>query len=110
MAMQNFHYGICFITVVSLSGCAVNPQEASPDSIAQSVKESAMVIGQDFVRRGRALRVSHYRSQAGKPWSDEEDQELLAEFDTGNTVAVIASNHGRTEGAISSRLAKLGKI
>lgn len=49
-------------------------------------------------------------SQAGKPWSDEEDQELLAEFDAGNKLVAIASHHGRTEGAISSRLAKLGKL
>ena len=58
----------------------------------------------------REQRERSLPSHAGKPWSEEEDQELIAEFDAGIKVAVIASNHGRTEGAISSRLVKLGKV
>ena len=60
--MLHFHYGICLIATVSLLGCAPSPREALPSSIAQSVKESVMVVGQDFVWRGPALRVSHYRT------------------------------------------------
>ena len=57
--MLHFHYGMCLIVIVSLLGCAANPCEALPGSIAQSVKESVMVVVQDFVWRGPALRVSH---------------------------------------------------
>ncbi len=60
--MLHFHYGMFLIAIVSLLGCASNPREALTGSIAQSVKESAMVVDQDFVWRGPALRVSHYRT------------------------------------------------
>ena len=60
--MLHFHYGMCLIAIVSLLGCAPNPRESLPSSIAQSVKESVMAVGQDFIWRGPALRVSHYRT------------------------------------------------
>jgi hypothetical protein len=47
---------------------------------------------------------------AGAPWSAEEDVRLGAEFDAGMTVAQIALQHGRSSGAITSRLVKLGRI
>jgi hypothetical protein len=47
---------------------------------------------------------------AGTPWSSEEDSRLTQEFDGGMTVAQIGLQHGRTSGAITSRLVKLGKI
>jgi transcriptional antiterminator Rof (Rho-off) len=60
--MLHFHYGMCLIAIVSLWGCAANPREASPGSIAQSVKESVTVVGQYSVWRSPALQVSHYRT------------------------------------------------
>ena len=47
---------------------------------------------------------------AGTPWSAEEDARLCREFDAGMTTAQIALQHGRTSGAITSRLVKLGRI
>ncbi len=47
---------------------------------------------------------------AGAPWSSEEDTRLTGEFDGGMSIAQIALQHGRTSGAITSRLVKLGKI
>lgn len=47
---------------------------------------------------------------AGQRWSDEEDSLLCHEFDGGTPVAEIARQHGRTSGAITSRLVKLGRI
>jgi len=47
---------------------------------------------------------------AGKPWTEEEDQRLVASFDTGTPVAVLARTHERTTGAINSRLVKLGRL
>ena len=58
----------------------------------------------------REQRERSLPSLAGKPWSEGEDQDLIAEFNAGIKVAVIASKHQRTKGAINSRLAKLGKI
>lgn len=47
---------------------------------------------------------------AGKPWTDIEEEKLLDEFGSGMTTSVIAKEHGRSKGAIESRLANLGKI
>ena len=47
---------------------------------------------------------------AGKPWTDIEEEKLLEEFDSGMMPSAIAKEHGRSKGAIESRLADLGKI
>ncbi len=47
---------------------------------------------------------------AGTPWSAEEDARLAREFDSGMTIAQMALQHGRSSGAISLRLVKLGRI
>ena len=47
---------------------------------------------------------------AGKAWNNEEDLQLVREFDSAMPIAQIAAIHQRTRGAISSRLVRLGKI
>lgn len=47
---------------------------------------------------------------AGKSWSEHEDNELLAAFDRGTPVKEIAIKHGRTPGAIAARLVRFGRI
>lgn len=47
---------------------------------------------------------------AGKAWSDEEDQRLVAAFDAHTPVAALARAHERTVGAITSRLIRLGRL
>jgi hypothetical protein len=47
---------------------------------------------------------------AGKSWTEEEDQRLVAGFDAGTPVAALARTHERTTGAINSRLVKLGRL
>ena len=49
-------------------------------------------------------------SNVGKPWSDEEDQRLLAEFDRGRSPRELASLHGRTLAGIEARLEKHGRL
>ena len=46
---------------------------------------------------------------AGAKWTSEEEQRLLARFDRGITVALLAKEHDRTQIAISERLQKLGR-
>jgi len=47
---------------------------------------------------------------AGKAWSSDEEEELIASFDRGMSLSDLAKKHGRTVTAIRSRLEKLGKI
>lgn len=50
-------------------------------------------------------------ANAGQPWSDAEDKNLLAIFDSNKTtISDIATMHGRTQGAIAARLVRLGRI
>ena len=49
-------------------------------------------------------------ANAGKPWTDEEDQQLVEAFDDGNSIATLVEQHERTKGSITSRLVKFGKI
>lgn len=46
----------------------------------------------------------------GKPWAPDEDQALVAAFEAGSTIKQLAAAHLRTNGAVRSRLMKLGKI
>ena len=45
---------------------------------------------------------------AGKPWTETEDNKLRDEFDAKIKIAAIAKEHGRSYTAIESRLAHLG--
>lgn len=47
---------------------------------------------------------------AGKPWSAEEDRQLLAAFDGGKSLAEISQLHGRTQGGVRARLEKHGRL
>ncbi|WP_423383562.1 hypothetical protein [Burkholderia sp. LMG 32019] len=47
---------------------------------------------------------------AGRAWSPDEDELLLREFDAGVTPKALAKMHGRTKGAIDSRLVKHGRL
>jgi hypothetical protein len=43
------------------------------------------------------------------PWTDAEETTLLVEHDAGRSISEIATLHQRTDGAIRSRLVKLGR-
>ena len=45
---------------------------------------------------------------AGKPWTEAEDDKLQDEFASNLKIADIANEHGRSYGAIKSRLEHLG--
>ena len=47
---------------------------------------------------------------SGQPWTTEEEQEVLRQFDAKMDVEEIAVKHQRTKGAIWSRLEKLGRV
>ena len=49
-------------------------------------------------------------SGSGSRWSAEEEQRLVASFDTGRTVEELARAHNRSRAAIEARLVRLGKM
>lgn len=61
-------------------------------------------------RRLRALRQNALPANVGKPWSEEENNALIAEFKAGRAMAEMASLHQRTQAGIQARLEKLGLV
>jgi len=47
---------------------------------------------------------------AGKPWTKEEEDQLVKEYQSGITAIEIAKIHNRSKGAIAARLVRLGLI
>jgi hypothetical protein len=60
--------------------------------------------------QSRQVRRRELPGNAGKPWSEQEDKQLINNYDTGKSFKEISEEHKRSEGAIKSRLLKLGKI
>lgn len=46
----------------------------------------------------------------GKPWTEDEDQQLLEEYRGGQSGSEIAKAHIRSKGAIAARLVRLGEL
>ena len=49
-------------------------------------------------------------TEAYQPWTKEEDQQLIREYESGKTTKELSEIHKRTAGAIRSRLKKLGLV
>lgn len=58
----------------------------------------------------RKQREKNMPGNAGAPWTSDEDTDLLQSFDAGKTIRELSIDHGRTEGAIRSRLIRHGRI
>ena len=78
---------------------------ANPNSVVsvQLEGENAEVSGDGSEDHG-----GKKQTNVGMRWTDEEDERLIAEFRSGMKVAEIAKAHGRTKGAIRSRLQRHG--
>ena len=102
--------------IEALADGGVDPETGEVLS-AQSVFNNPQVIRALFMAKNAldSLAKSEKREKtlpdnAGKAWSETEDSELLSAFDVGRSIKDIAAKHGRTEGAISARLIRLGRI
>jgi hypothetical protein len=60
--------------------------------------------------RARTRHRAPLPGNAGKPWTEEEDRKLLAEFDRGRSITELAHLHGRTAAGIQARLEKHGRV
>ncbi len=75
--------------------------KASPPRVPRAVDPTKPKAG--MPRRSDAAK-------AGGPWSPEEEQQLHDAFVAGTPVTEIAAGHGRTTGAITARLVRLGLL
>lgn len=105
------------LTILSALANGVNPLTGEVFA-ADSPYQSADVIRAMYVAV-RSLELTARRrtrprgdvpANAGKPWADDEDRRLLAEFDGGRSVAELAQVHARTQAGIQARLERHGRI
>ncbi len=78
---------------------------ANPNSVVsvQLEGENAEVSGDGSEDHG-----GKKQTNVGMRWTDKQDEMLIAEFRSGMKVAEIAKAHGRTKGAVRSRLQRHG--
>jgi hypothetical protein len=82
------------------------PALQSPD-----VVRALFMAADSLEARARlARRNAGLPRNAGKTWSAEEDEKLLARFEGGATVAALAAAHERTLAGIEARLVKHGRL
>jgi len=82
------------------------PALQSPD-----VVRALFMAADSLEARARlARRSAGLPRNAGKTWSADEDEKLLAGFDGGATVAALAATHERTPAGIEARLVKHGRL
>ena len=58
----------------------------------------------------RPAKADAGKPNIGKPWSAEEDKQLLAAFDADKPIADIARAHGRTTNGVRARLEMHGRL
>ena len=95
-------------------GCDPETGEVLPSEhvLQQPDVIRALGVAVDALHRlaGREDRESRRPARAGQPWTTEEDEKLLQAFDDGTSIKILAEEHERTNGAINSRLIKLGRL
>lgn len=68
---------------------------------ASSVSKGTFQVYKDKV-------IAQGNTEAYQSWTNQEDQQLIREHNEGKTVSELSAIHRRTQGAIRSRLKKLG--
>jgi hypothetical protein len=84
----------------------------SPYQQAETVRALFMAL-EALERRGRSRAdrpVDPNRPKIGANWTSEEEQQLRDGFAAHKPIPELATAHGRTVGAITARLVKLGLI
>lgn len=106
------------LSIVSALANGVNPQTGEMFEI-DSPYQAADVIRALYVAV-RALELSNRSkgrgnrarlpANAGKPWAEQEDRDLLEKFDAGLSIAQLAQAHDRTMAGIQARLERHGRL
>jgi len=103
------------IEIISLLSDGIDPYTGEvfsygayqhPDTVRALCKAKEVLIQ----LRNCEKRQKDLPENAGVSWSFEEENQLVSAFDAGMDMKDLAVTHKRTEGAIRSRLIRLGKI
>jgi hypothetical protein len=86
------------------------PADVAPLQSPDAVRALFLAAEALEARARVARRNGNLPRNAGKTWSQEEDERLLAGFDGGSTVDALAAAHERTRAGIEARLVKHGRL
>lgn len=81
-----------------------------PESVQKMVVEYFIGLGDKNGSGDGGTMPGNQRLNYGRPWTDEEEERLINEFQSGLKMTEIAKIHGRTNGSIQARLVKHGFI
>jgi hypothetical protein len=94
------------VSIVESLANGVDPGSGAPIAFHSSDVPAALTTAAGILKG----RDGNRPAAAGQRWTGDEDALLCHEFDGGMPVADIARQHGRSRGAITLRLVKLGRI
>lgn len=104
------------ITIIQKLADGVDPttgERLPPSSVyqqADTVRALHLALeGLDRLKRHKD-RIQSGPPKAGRPWTKDEEQRMLQQFDAKVDVTAIAQELNRTTGAIWARLEKVGRI
>ena len=95
-----------------LKSLAAADAPASAEALqSPDVVRAMFLAAESLEARARAARRNgQLPRNAGKTWTVEEDERLLAAFDGGTAVEDLAAAHERTRAGIEARLVKHGRL
>ena len=85
-------------------------QENSPYNHPRVIRALFLSLRALESLREKQTRATGLPRNAGKPWTQDDDQILLGAFNQGINVIELAERQSRTRGAIAARLVRLGRI
>lgn len=100
------------IEIVEKLTAGVDPftGERFPSSSAYQQADTVRALHLALEGLKKLKRSTARKTGPGRPWTEDEEKEMLRQFDDKIDVEQIAAKHERTKGAIWSRLEKLGRV
>jgi hypothetical protein len=92
-----------------LLASGVDPDTGEATLLSRNVNNALLRIV-EFVAHCEESPAGAHPPNCGRSWSHAEDAQVCSEFERGVGFSKIAEVHGRTRGAIVSRLQRLGRI
>ena len=87
---------------------APEPEPKKTKNTGKTAKESTHKERTGSFQAYKDKVVADGSTEAYQSWSEKEDQQLIREYEEGKTTKEMSEIHKRTQGAIRSRLKKLG--
>jgi hypothetical protein len=96
------------IEVLESLANGIDPVSHTPIPAGSAIQHP--VILRALFNAVKELKISVQRGNQGNKWTNSEEEQLRQHFNDGKRIIEMARIHGRTTGAIRSRLIKIGLL